>query len=88
MQLLTKVSEKDIGSHDMAIPLSRLREQIVHIQILLLSAFDFTATGNGTSRIERLYHLNGGQNCAIVFLLNSKDWTDGSVIPYMDLQVK
>jgi len=40
------------------------------------------------ARIERLYHLTGGRQVGIIFLLQEKSPNGSGTIPYMNLQCR
>jgi len=54
--------------------------------MLLLSALDMQSTSNGLTRIERLYHLDGGHHVAVVFLIDNQGGKENGVKAYMELQ--
>jgi hypothetical protein len=81
-------TEKTLGTHDIAIPLPRRDVQGNYVRMLLLSASDMRPGADGASRIERLYHLDGGHHVAIVFLLDNKGGKEDGVKAYMDLQAR
>jgi len=86
LQKLTRLVEKELGSHDISMPVPRSGNKILHAQLLLLSASDLQTMQDVTAKIERLYNLSGGRYCGIVFLVNEKDSRDNG--SYFDLQAK
>ena len=81
-------AEKTFKTHDIAIPIRAGGEQGNDVRMLLLSAADMQSPENGWKRIEKLYHLYGGHNVGIVFLVGGKEATEGGVHDYMELQAK
>jgi len=56
--------------------------------MLLLSALDMQSSANGLTRIERLYHLDGGHHVAVVFLVGNQSAKENGVKAYMELQAR
>jgi hypothetical protein len=56
--------------------------------MLLLSASDMQSSANGLARIERLYHLDGGHQVAVVFLIDNQGTKENGVKAYMELQAR
>lgn len=81
------VVECTLGTHDVAIPISTTGEEgEVLFRFILLSAVD-AGMSDAWRRMERLYHLEGGCNCAVVFLLQGES-EDHGMASYMTLQIR
>ena len=73
-------TEKTLTTHDLALPLPHARMQHDSFRFLMLSPRDFTEAtlSNTNKRLDRLAILSGGQNIAVLFLLeNSCGSVDG-----------
>ncbi|KAI0383919.1 hypothetical protein F5Y04DRAFT_23853 [Hypomontagnella monticulosa] len=82
-----KWKETKLSTHDVALPLSgpRTKPQRV-LRAILLSPSD-VGTDDCRSRIQRLSHLNGGQDVVIVFLLKQGQDQGSSTAALMALQL-
>jgi hypothetical protein len=69
-------------------PVPRRGDQGNHVWMLLLSALDMQSSANGLTRIERLYHLDGGHHAAVVFLVDNQSAKGNGVKAYMELQAR
>lgn len=67
------IVEKNLGTHDIAMPLTRSGNQGEYFRLLLVSASDCRALEAVMARIERLYHLNGSRLIGTVFLMKGED---------------
>ncbi|KAH8889575.1 hypothetical protein GQ53DRAFT_842882 [Thozetella sp. PMI_491] len=68
-QTVPRFRESKLSTHDVALPLHDGQHNSVVYRFILLSPADLEASTAG-ARAERLYHLDGGKNAAIVFLLD------------------
>jgi len=82
--------ECDLNTHDIAIPCPRRHSanSDEHFLFLLISPLDTQKNGNSMARIERLYHLNGGRNVGIVFLLRENTPSNNGSTEFMKLQAR
>ncbi|KAH6671267.1 hypothetical protein B0J14DRAFT_485144 [Halenospora varia] len=80
--------EKQLETHDLAIPLPKSREEDFQevFRLLLVSASDPQNSGAMMARIERLYHQTGGRQVGVIFLLQEHTSTANGTISYMELQ--
>ncbi|KAI1203010.1 hypothetical protein F5X97DRAFT_284591 [Nemania serpens] len=78
-----KWKETQLDTHDVAIPLPTQRV----LRAILMSPPD-VASARSTSRIERLHTLTGGQDAAIIFLLENNDDQYNAVSALMTLQLQ
>ena len=60
-----------LGTHDMAVPFSSGSHSKASMLRAILLAPDDLEDSAAQSRIDRLYHLNGGRHVVVVFLLQS-----------------
>lgn len=78
--------EKTLETHDIALSLPRGDTQPDYFRLLLLSASD----SEPLERIERIFHLTGGRQVGVVFLLKeqfSKGKRNG-MVAYLNLQAR
>ncbi|KAI1190937.1 hypothetical protein F5B17DRAFT_7928 [Nemania serpens] len=78
-----KWKETQLDTHDVAIPLSTQRV----FRAILMSPPD-VASATSASRVERLHSLTGGQNAAIIFLLENGDEQQNAASALMTLQLQ
>lgn len=83
-------AEQTLDSHDLAIPLPQSRQQDPKnfFRIVLISPSDMYPTTLIMGRIERLYHLTGGRNVGIVFLIQDSVSRENGVRTLMTLQAR
>lgn len=87
LQVVDWLVEYSLGTHDVAIPISKTREGDDGVfRFVLLSAID-VGSPNTWHRMERLYHLEGGCYCAVVLLLQ-EGGDEHVMTPYMALQTR
>lgn len=82
------MSETALNTHDIAIPLPRTDGEGNYVRMLLLTVSDIKSPDKGWKRIERLYHLHGGHNVAIVLLIAGESTKEEGVHSYMDLEAR
>ncbi|KAI1385061.1 uncharacterized protein F4822DRAFT_382082 [Hypoxylon trugodes] len=79
--------ERKLDHHDMALPLRSPGGQPRRVlRVILLSPSDI-GTDDCKDRIQRLYHLSGGQDIAIVFLLKQAKGQANPMTAFMMLQL-
>ncbi|KAI0974264.1 hypothetical protein F4678DRAFT_458229 [Xylaria arbuscula] len=81
--LCGKWKETQLDTHDLAIPLTTQRV----FRAIFMSPRDI-ASDSCSSRIERLYSLNAGQDSGILFLLKHDDEQQSAVHALMKLQLQ
>ncbi|KAI1310491.1 hypothetical protein F5Y03DRAFT_41952 [Xylaria venustula] len=81
--LCGKWKETQLGTHDLAIPLTTTQRVF---RAIFLSPSDI-ATASDSSRIERLYSLNAGQDSGILFLLKHEN-EQSAIHALMKLQLQ
>lgn len=90
LQQLRPATEKKLETHDVAIPMpavGTIDGGGVFLRFILLSALDLKQPET-LQRIERLFYLDGGRRCAIVFLLLSADETEDGLSALGKLQIE
>ncbi|KAH8905503.1 hypothetical protein BR93DRAFT_802212 [Coniochaeta sp. PMI_546] len=81
--------EKKLETHDVALPMpaiGTIDSGGVFLRLMLLSALDLKQPDT-QQRIERLFYLEGGRRCAIVFLL-SPDGNENGLLALGRLQIE
>lgn len=79
LQQLRPATEKKLETHDVAMPMpavGTIDGGGVFLRFILLSVLDLKQPET-LQRIERLFYLDGGRRCAIVFLLSADETDDG-----------
>ncbi|KAI2614636.1 uncharacterized protein GGS25DRAFT_472525 [Hypoxylon fragiforme] len=82
-----KWKETNLDTHDVALPLPSpggKRQRV--LRVILLSPSN-VGTDECRGRTERLYHLNGGEDVAVVFLLKQEKDQTSPVVAMMTLQL-
>ncbi|KAL7629424.1 hypothetical protein AAE478_000944 [Parahypoxylon ruwenzoriense] len=82
-----KWKEAKLDTHDVAIPLLGTGGQSQKVLRAILVSPSDVGTNECRTRIERLYHLNGGQDIVVVFLLKQETDQASPVAMLMKLQL-
>ncbi|KAI1827977.1 hypothetical protein F4861DRAFT_236283 [Xylaria intraflava] len=83
-----KWKEAQLDTHDVAVPLRTPGPFSQRVfRALFMSPRDVGSV-KSSSRIERLYHVNGGRDVGIVFLLQHEDGQQSAVASFMTLQLQ
>ncbi|KAI2635916.1 hypothetical protein GGS21DRAFT_489631 [Xylaria nigripes] len=83
-----KWKEADLNTHDVAVPLCTPTTSSQRIFRAIFMSPQDVASARSSSRIERLYHVNGGQDVGIIFLLQHEDGRNNAVASLMELQLQ
>ncbi|OTB06663.1 hypothetical protein M426DRAFT_105677 [Hypoxylon sp. CI-4A] len=82
------VTEAKLDTHDVALPIPTASGQAQRVlRAMLLSSSDI-GTDECRKRIQRLYHLNGGQDAVILFLLKQEQGQASPMATFMKLQLE
>ncbi|KAI1107518.1 hypothetical protein F4804DRAFT_329250 [Jackrogersella minutella] len=85
--ILSAVVETKLDTHDAALPLPGSSGQFQRVlRVIFLSTSD-VSTEECRSRVQRLSHMNGGQDTAIVFLLKQEKDQADPISAFMTLQL-
>ncbi|OLN82018.1 hypothetical protein CCHL11_08649 [Colletotrichum chlorophyti] len=79
-----QATESRLNTHDIALPLP---QQGRVLRLVLLSPRDGRHSGT-EQRLDRLYHLNGGRDAAIIFLLDRHGQEGDPVAAFTKLQIE
>ncbi|KAI2629826.1 hypothetical protein GGR54DRAFT_636010 [Hypoxylon sp. NC1633] len=80
----TRWKEAKLDTHDAALPLPGQPGRV--LRVIFLSPAD-TGTDHCRARVQRLAHLNGGQDVAIMFLLKQDNNQANPMASFMSLQL-
>ncbi|KAM3077691.1 hypothetical protein ACMFMG_007015 [Clarireedia jacksonii] len=84
---LPKWQEKNLETHDIAIPVPRVKQNHQeYFRFLLLSSSDLDTPAAVMGRVERLYHQTGGRDIGIIFLLQTNGRSNDTTA-FLKLQV-
>jgi hypothetical protein len=87
VQIVNYLAECKLGTHDVVIPTSKTPDGCeILFRFVLLSALDMEKEDTW-QRMERLYHLDGGSNCAVVFLLQT-ECVGNAMASYMAFEMR
>ncbi|KAM3066870.1 hypothetical protein ACMFMF_009921 [Clarireedia jacksonii] len=82
------ILEKNLETHDIAIPVPRVKQNHQeYFRFLLLSSSDLDTPAAVMGRVERLYHQTGGRDIGIIFLLQTNGRSNDTTA-FLKLQVR
>ncbi|KAI0841997.1 hypothetical protein F5Y06DRAFT_165879 [Hypoxylon sp. FL0890] len=81
------MAEAKLDTHDAALPIPDPRGQSQRVLRVIFLSPSEVGTDNCRTRIQRLSHLNGGQDVAIVFLLKQENEAASPMTAFMTLQL-
>ncbi|RYO89057.1 hypothetical protein DL764_008635 [Monosporascus ibericus] len=83
---LRREPETKLDTHDIALPLPQAAGQPQRVLCAILLIPTEVGSEATRARLERLYHLNGGRDVAVVFLLKHEDGQESPTATLMRLQ--